>query len=260
MGSAVDTTEPRERRGLSRRDMIKGAAVAGAAAWTAPVIIDSLSSPAAAESFTCKSNGNWYVVLHSPTSGGGLVDRPGGTWNSSYSFSSYYGGGTCNVSSPGATCAPTSGYTYTSVNDPGIGLSTSSINISHNVTSQNQGSVTLALNQTTSCCIISRVVAQVHRYGAPTGTSPGTDCPTDYCQEATSGGTYLPATGLNSKTVTLNPARGGSLCNNEGNHWGSPNDQTACNSQPGGNGYTNGQPAGYLLIELQCGPAHKPGT
>ena len=50
MGSAVDTTEPRERRGLSRRDMIKGAAVAGAAAWTAPVIIDSLTSPAAAAS------------------------------------------------------------------------------------------------------------------------------------------------------------------------------------------------------------------
>jgi len=37
-----------ERRGLSRRDLIKASAVAGAAAWTAPVIIDSLSSPAAA--------------------------------------------------------------------------------------------------------------------------------------------------------------------------------------------------------------------
>jgi len=36
--------------GLSRRDMIKGAAVAGAAAWTAPMIIDSLTSPAAAGS------------------------------------------------------------------------------------------------------------------------------------------------------------------------------------------------------------------
>jgi len=36
--------------GLSRRDMIKGAAVAGAAAWTAPMIIDSLTSPAAAAS------------------------------------------------------------------------------------------------------------------------------------------------------------------------------------------------------------------
>lgn len=33
---------------IDRRTLIKGAAVAGAAAWTAPVIIDSLTSPAAA--------------------------------------------------------------------------------------------------------------------------------------------------------------------------------------------------------------------
>ena len=39
-----------ERKGLSRRQMIKASAVAGAAAWTAPVIIDSLASPAAAPS------------------------------------------------------------------------------------------------------------------------------------------------------------------------------------------------------------------
>jgi hypothetical protein len=39
-----------EHGGLSRRDMIRGAAVAGAAAWTAPIIIDSLTSPAAAQS------------------------------------------------------------------------------------------------------------------------------------------------------------------------------------------------------------------
>lgn len=35
---------------LDRRALIKGAAVAGAAAWTAPVILDSLTSPAAADS------------------------------------------------------------------------------------------------------------------------------------------------------------------------------------------------------------------
>jgi hypothetical protein len=42
--AALDRTDG----GLSRRDMIKASAAAGAAAWTAPVIIDSLSSPAAA--------------------------------------------------------------------------------------------------------------------------------------------------------------------------------------------------------------------
>jgi hypothetical protein len=36
--------------GLSRRQMIKASAVAGAAAWTAPMIVDSLASPAAAAS------------------------------------------------------------------------------------------------------------------------------------------------------------------------------------------------------------------
>src|SRR5579862_8250686 len=37
-------------RGLTRREMIRASAVAGAAAWTAPVIIDSLASPASAGS------------------------------------------------------------------------------------------------------------------------------------------------------------------------------------------------------------------
>jgi hypothetical protein len=38
--------------GLSRRDLIKGAAVAGAAAWTAPVILGSLTSSAGAQTTT----------------------------------------------------------------------------------------------------------------------------------------------------------------------------------------------------------------
>lgn len=40
----------RRVRGLTRREMIRASAAAGAAAWTAPVIIDSLVSPAAAAS------------------------------------------------------------------------------------------------------------------------------------------------------------------------------------------------------------------
>ena len=44
----ADEVEQGERNGLSRRQMIKASAIAGAAAWTAPVIIDSLASPAAA--------------------------------------------------------------------------------------------------------------------------------------------------------------------------------------------------------------------
>src|SRR4051812_35106359 len=43
-----------EQPQLSGRQVIKASAVAGAAAWTAPVIIDSLASPAAASSEPCQ--------------------------------------------------------------------------------------------------------------------------------------------------------------------------------------------------------------
>jgi hypothetical protein len=45
VGDDANTTE---RRGLDRRTLIKRAGIAGAAAWTAPVILDSLASPAGA--------------------------------------------------------------------------------------------------------------------------------------------------------------------------------------------------------------------
>jgi hypothetical protein len=51
--AADDVTAPEgNQRGMSRRQMIKAAGIAGAAAWTAPVILDSLSSPAAAATIT----------------------------------------------------------------------------------------------------------------------------------------------------------------------------------------------------------------
>ena len=46
---AIDAPDRRGMgRGMDRRTMIKAAGIAGAGAWVAPVIIDSLSSPAAA--------------------------------------------------------------------------------------------------------------------------------------------------------------------------------------------------------------------
>ena len=55
------------RRGLSRRDMIRRSVVAGAAAWTAPAILDSLASPAAAGSIPCTGTSvtlSWIYVLY----------------------------------------------------------------------------------------------------------------------------------------------------------------------------------------------------
>jgi hypothetical protein len=42
-------SSPRRGSGIDRRTLIKGAAAAGAVAWTAPVIIGSIASPAAAQ-------------------------------------------------------------------------------------------------------------------------------------------------------------------------------------------------------------------
>jgi hypothetical protein len=56
--SDPELTGDESRAGLNRRQMIKAAGIAGAAAWTAPVIIDSFASPAAAISTGCIT-GSW---------------------------------------------------------------------------------------------------------------------------------------------------------------------------------------------------------
>jgi len=67
------------RRALSRRTLIRGAAVATAAGWVAPMLIDSIASPAAAASPPCtpyfvkvRPNGNCFDAC--PGSGTGIVD------------------------------------------------------------------------------------------------------------------------------------------------------------------------------------------
>jgi len=51
------------REGIDRRTLIKGAAIAGAGAWTAPMIVDSLASPAAAGSLPPGSLGCSYAMV-----------------------------------------------------------------------------------------------------------------------------------------------------------------------------------------------------
>jgi hypothetical protein len=64
----ADVEEQGKRKGLSRRQMIKASAAAGAAAWTAPIIIDSVSSPAlGATASGCSGSSvtlSWIYVLY----------------------------------------------------------------------------------------------------------------------------------------------------------------------------------------------------
>jgi hypothetical protein len=74
---------PARERGIGRRALIKRAAAAGAVAWTAPVILDSLSSPAAA--FSCGTCFKFGILA---------VDSGQATPIDTYPARSY-GAGTC---------------------------------------------------------------------------------------------------------------------------------------------------------------------
>lgn len=50
MHEDTSANDARARRGMDRRTMIKAAGIAGLGAWTAPMIVDSMASPVAAES------------------------------------------------------------------------------------------------------------------------------------------------------------------------------------------------------------------
>jgi hypothetical protein len=69
----VADAETKTRRGLTRREMIRASAVAGAAAWTAPVIIDSLASPAAATSIPPGNLGCSYAMVVFTVTGSSTV-------------------------------------------------------------------------------------------------------------------------------------------------------------------------------------------
>jgi hypothetical protein len=74
--SEVDDAPDKEpaRRGVDRRRMIKAAVVAGATAWTAPVIIDSLASPAAA--ITATGCYDLYIPLGTGAAGTCVTATP----------------------------------------------------------------------------------------------------------------------------------------------------------------------------------------
>src|SRR6185503_7235019 len=72
----ADASRP-EGGGLDRRSLIKRAAIVGGAAWTAPIIIDSLASPAAAATCTCDSGTITYTATGA-TKGGQAYSPAGG--------------------------------------------------------------------------------------------------------------------------------------------------------------------------------------
>ena len=87
---AQDKRAGGERNRIDRRTLIQGAAVAGTLAWTAPVIIDSVASPASALTLTAcyralflRAPGFQFVEAN-PDNGAGCV--PTTCWNNRTQF------------------------------------------------------------------------------------------------------------------------------------------------------------------------------
>ena len=179
---------------LTRRELVRRAAKVGAVVWTAPLIIDSLASPAAAA--TCPP-GNYNVV-----------------YQGSLSVRSPASGTGCTAS---GTNLPTAALVASTV-----GLTATGGPITH--LQQAPGQVNpVRLTISTGCsCRITSVYAHVHRIGA--STSP--DCPNPACQPASAVGSAplrVTAGALGSGTVTVAPNQPSLLCGGVGIHWGSPN-------------------------------------
>ena len=169
---------------LTRRELVRRAARVGAVAWTAPLIIDSLASPAAAA--TCAA-GSFYVVYT----------------------------GALTESAPTGACTATGNYTTAAA----VGLTATGGPISH-VASTDGNRTAVRLSIASGCsCVISAVRAHVHRRGP--STNP--DCPNPPCQLAASGvNSPLRASGLGSTVVNVAPNYNRTSLCNAGIHWGSP--------------------------------------
>lgn len=219
MDSTGGTTTEDAR--LARRSLLKKAAVAGAAAWTAPMVIESVTNPAGA--LTC-APGNYHVVYEtnlsqrSPTTGTGCV----------------HSGTNVSAASIGLTVA----FTGTCTTSDGGN------SIAH-IVSANGNCRPVVISVTGGCeCTITSVYAHVHNRSA--GTCPQTGG--NYCWLA--GATRsVPGTdpqvlriiagSLGSTSVTVQPNYTNvtnTVCAGEtGIHWGSPN---ASN--------------GYLVVNVNC--------
>ena len=160
------------RGGLSRRQLIKAAGIVGAAAWTAPVIIDSLSSPAAAATV---APGCYFAF--SAVNAGGIWQA----WQTSQPGST---GPACTPS--GGGCTPTASVAAL----PALNLPTP------NISDAGTQLVTVSVKGGFSCRIVSVTATVQAGADADTCASSGGSNITDH---------NVVFTGQPSTSVTLKP-------------------------------------------------------
>lgn len=202
---------------LARRSLLKKAAIAGAAAWTAPMVIESVTNPAGA--LTCAA-GDYHVVYQTT-----LLSRSDDT-----SLGCTHAGANVTPASVGMTAVFTGSCT---TSDGGNSIA--------HIASNNGNCRPVRISVTGGCtCTITSVWAQVHMRG--NGTCPRTGG--EYCWSASATDTNAPLRvvggALNSSTVTVQPNFvNNAICTGvnaaAGIHWGSPDAAD-----------------GYLVVNINC--------
>ena len=147
------TTEtPRSPGGLDRRSLIRRAAVVGAAAWTAPVILGSLASPAGAVTTDC-------IRVHIDVSLCGTLPTSASAWTN-----------TCNSSLSTSAITSSCGAALTDI--PVSAATLASLGISRPA-SPACGLFSSALQLTKAGCTIVTGAAQSSLLGCQSGTISG---------------------------------------------------------------------------------------
>jgi len=206
---------------LARRSLLKKAAIAGAAAWTAPLVLQSVTNPAGA--LTC-AQGSYHVVYEE-----GLVQRtPTANTGCTHSGTNTTAAAIGLSVSFGTSAAGTCGSTNAS--------------IAH-IASDTGNCRPVVISVAGGCeCTITSVWAHVHNRSA-------NNCPqqsSNYCWNGGQARTGMPAGRIplrivsgafGTSAVTVQPNYNNStVCSGEdGIHWGSPNAED-----------------GYLVVNVTC--------
>jgi len=209
-----------ERARIARRSLLKKAAIAGAVAWTAPVVLESVTNPAGA--LTC-APGNYYVVFQTtlaeraPTSIG--CTQTGTNTTAAAIGLSLAFNGTCTTTDGGNSIA--------------------------HIASTDGNCRPVQITSSGGCeCTITSVYAHVHNRSA--GTCPQTGG--NYCWPA---GATIAVTGTDPEVLRIvSGALGTTAITVQPNYTNVTN--TVCAGDPGIHWGSPNAPSGYLVVNVTC--------
>jgi len=139
------------RRGMSRRQLIRNAGIAGAAAWTAPIIIDSVSSAAMATVGSACAGGKYYMKIVGRGQGAGGSYTAGDCYTAAPACSNTTDFNTGGNSPNNSVCSTNSNYTWVCTGGSTHGAKFWSSFVNSNPGAGNDGVGTFTVTLATNC-------------------------------------------------------------------------------------------------------------